>query len=65
MDVVDAFLQAVTGNESGGDYDVVNRIGARGRYQFIQSTYNEWADDPDDWSPEAQDRAARDRKSVV
>ena len=59
MDVVDAFLQAVTGNESGGDYDVVNRIGARGRYQFIQSTYNEWADDPDDWSPEAQDRAAR------
>lgn len=59
MDNVDAFLAAISGTESGGDYDAYNaKTGARGKYQFIPSTYAEYADDPDDWSPEQQELAA-------
>lgn len=59
MDNVDAFLEAISGTESGGNYDAVNPdTGARGKYQFLPSTYAEYADDPDDWSPEAQEVAA-------
>lgn len=59
MDNVDAFLEAISGTESGGDYDAYNAsTGARGKYQFIPSTYAEYADDPDDWSPEQQELAA-------
>lgn len=59
MDNVDAFLAAISGTESGGDYDAYNaETGARGKYQFIPSTYAEYADDPDDWSPEQQELAA-------
>lgn len=59
MDNVDAFLAAISGVESGGDYDAYNeKTGARGKYQFIPSTYAEYADDPDDWSPEQQELAA-------
>lgn len=59
MDNVDAFLAAISGVESGGDYEAYNaKTGARGKYQFIPSTYAEYADDPDDWSPEQQELAA-------
>lgn len=59
MDNVDAFLAAISGVESGGNYDAYNeKTGARGKYQFIPSTYAEYADDPDDWSPEQQELAA-------
>lgn len=59
MDNVDAFLTAISGMESGGNYDAYNeKTGARGKYQFIPSTYAEYADDPDDWSPEQQELAA-------
>lgn len=59
MDNVDAFLAAISGVESGGDYDAYNeKTGARGKYQFIPSTYAEYADEPDDWSPEQQELAA-------
>lgn len=59
MDNVDAFLAAIAGTESHGDYDAYNEsTGARGKYQFIPSTYAEYADDPDDWSPEQQELAA-------
>lgn len=59
MDNVDAFLAAISGVESGGDYEAYNAsTGARGKYQFIPSTYAEYADDPDDWSPEQQELAA-------
>lgn len=59
MDNVDAFLAAISGVESGGDYDAYNeKTGARGKYQFIPSTYAEYADDPDDWSSEQQELAA-------
>lgn len=59
MDNVDAFLAAISGTESGGDYEAYNaKTGARGKYQFIPSTYAEYADDPDDWSPEQQELAA-------
>ena len=59
MTNVDAFLAAISGTESGGDYEAYNeRTGARGKYQFIPSTYAEYADDPNDWSPEQQELAA-------
>lgn len=59
MTNVDAFLAAISGGESGGDYEAYNKsTGARGKYQFIPSTYAEYADDPDDWSPEQQELAA-------
>ena len=59
MTNVDAFLAAIAGTESGGDYEAYNeKTGARGKYQFIPSTYAEYADDPDDWSPEQQELAA-------
>lgn len=59
MDNVDAFLEAISGTESGGNYDALNPdTGARGKYQFLPSTYAEYADDPDDWSPEQQELAA-------
>lgn len=59
MTNVDAFLAAISGVESGGNYDAYNEsTGARGKYQFIPSTYAEYADDPDDWSPEQQELAA-------
>lgn len=59
MTNVDAFLEAISGTESGGDYEAYNsETGARGKYQFIPSTYAEYADDPDDWSPEQQELAA-------
>lgn len=59
MTNVDAFLAAISGTESGGDYEAYNEsTGARGKYQFIPSTYAEYADDPDDWSPEQQELAA-------
>ena len=59
MDKVDAFLAAISGVESGGNYEAYNAsTGARGKYQFIPSTYAEYADDPDDWSPEQQELAA-------
>lgn len=59
MTNVDAFLAAISGTESGGDYEAYNsKTGARGKYQFIPSTYAEYADDPDDWSPEQQELAA-------
>jgi hypothetical protein len=59
MDKVDAFLAAICGAESGGDYEAYNKsTGARGKYQFIPSTYAKYADDPDDWSPEQQELAA-------
>lgn len=59
MDNVDAFLAAISGTESGGNYEAYNaKTGARGKYQFIPSTYAEYADDPDDWSPEQQELAA-------
>lgn len=59
MDNVDAFLEAISGTESGGNYDALNpATGARGKYQFLPSTYAEYADDPDDWSPEQQELAA-------
>ena len=59
MTNVDAFLAAISGVESGGDYEAYNEsTGARGKYQFIPSTYAEYADDPDDWSPEQQELAA-------
>lgn len=59
MTNVDAFLAAIAGTESGGDYEAYNsETGARGKYQFIPSTYAEYADDPDDWSPEQQELAA-------
>lgn len=59
MTNVDAFLAAISGVESGGNYDAYNSdTGARGKYQFIPSTYAEYADDPDDWSPEQQELAA-------
>lgn len=59
MTNVDAFLAAISGVESGDNYDAYNEsTGARGKYQFIPSTYAEYADDPDDWSPEQQELAA-------
>lgn len=59
MTDIDAFLAAISGVESGGNYDAYNdTYGARGKYQFLQSTYDMYADDPSDWSPEMQEKAA-------
>lgn len=62
MDDTQAFLAAISGNESGGDYEAINYTKdgdmVRGKYQFLQTTYDMYADDPNDWSPEAQERAA-------
>lgn len=59
MTDVDAFLAAVSGTESNGNYEAYNEnTGARGKYQFIPSTYAMYADDPNDWSPDMQELAA-------
>lgn len=59
MTDVDAFLAAVSGTESNGNYEAYNeKTGARGKYQFIPSTYAMYADDPNDWSPDMQELAA-------
>lgn len=59
MTDVDAFLAAVSGTESNGNYEAYNaKTGARGKYQFIPGTYAMYADDPNDWSPEMQELAA-------
>ena len=43
--VVNAILQAISGNESGGNYEVWNKQGepSYGKYQFLPSTWKTWA----------------------
>lgn len=64
----DRFLAAIAQRESGGEgdnrWDVVNpESGARGAWQIIPSTYEQWAGeagvDPNDWSPESQYKVAK------
>lgn len=62
---VDDVLDAVAGQESGGDYNATNPdSGAYGKYQIMPSSYREWAPmaglDPDsEQTPENQERVAR------
>lgn len=61
---LDAFMAAIRQKESGGDYDIVNSdSGAYGAYQFMPEYWPEFARqagvNPNDKSPEAQDRVAR------
>lgn len=40
---VDAFLAAISGQESGGNYDAHNPSGAHGKYQFMPATWSSYA----------------------
>ena len=56
-----AFLDAIVPGESDGTYrDQLSSTGARGRYQFLNSTWNEVAAQTGrrDWTPENQDHNA-------
>lgn len=62
---VDLFMQALSGQESGGDYNAVNgRTGAYGRFQIMPENWSSWAVDaglsPDaPQTPENQYRVTR------
>lgn len=67
-DTFGKFLNAVSGQESGGDYDVVNSIGAIGKYQVMTANVGAWTLgalghtlSPEQFrhSPEAQEAVAR------
>lgn len=61
------YLNAIAQKESGMNYNVINTIGAMGKYQFIQGTLNsigfdsitvkKFASNPEVFSPEMQDKA--------
>jgi cell wall-associated NlpC family hydrolase len=67
-DTFGKFLNAVSGQESGGDYHVVNSIGAIGKYQVMTANVGAWTLgalghtlSPEQFrnSPEAQEAVAR------
>lgn len=66
-DVLGRLMNAIRTKESSGNYNAVGiptKYGrARGAYQFLPSTYSNFARQigvsPNDWSPAAQDRVAR------
>jgi hypothetical protein len=56
-----ALLNAIAGSESNGTYaDQYSSTGARGRYQFLQSTWSEVSKQTglSEWTPENQDQNA-------
>lgn len=61
----EAFINAIAGQESGGDYDAVNgRTGAAGKYQIMPENWPAWAEEAGlgadaEMTPENQEIVAR------
>lgn len=61
----EAFINAIAGQESGGDYDAVNgRTGASGKYQIMPENWPAWAEEAGlgadaEMTPENQEIVAR------
>jgi len=44
MEDIDVFMQAISGLESGGNYEAQNPGGAHGKYQIMPSNWRPWAE---------------------
>lgn len=61
---IDRFMSAISGNESGGNYNAQNKSGAHGKYQIMPANWPAWSHEalgPGNWAqtPQNQEKVAR------